>query len=121
MRHIIRNVEKWIEKYLTGCSNQHKVISRWQRFVAKWEEELTKNPIFEEEFEQEEKHLSNYDGPRPCGMIYREFGLHGYSMELFDASVDIQNGINDLGRTDFGNDELMSMMPYEGYIILLIL
>ena len=28
MRHIIRNIEKWTEEYLTGCSNQEKVIKK---------------------------------------------------------------------------------------------
>ena len=35
-------------------------------------------------------------------------------MELRDASVDTRNGIDDLGQTDFGNDHLMSMVPFEG-------
>ena len=34
MRHIIRNIEKWTETYLTGCSNQGKVIKRWLRVVS---------------------------------------------------------------------------------------
>ena len=116
MRHIIRNIEKWTEEYLKGCSNQHLATFRWQRFVTKWESEIAKNPIFQEEFEKEEKYLRktrNQPG-RPCGRIYREFGLHGQYMELRDASVDENNGYGDLGRTDFGNDHLMSMVPFEG-------
>ena len=75
---------------------------------------MVKNPMFQEEFDEEEKYLRNYDGPgRPCGIIYREFGLHGHPMELFDASENPENGIDNLGRTDFGNDQLMSMMPYK--------
>ena len=34
MRHIIRNIERWTEEYLTGCSNQEKVIKRWLRMVS---------------------------------------------------------------------------------------
>jgi len=117
MRHIVRNVEKWTEEYLTGCSNQDKVIIRWQKFVAKWEAELKKNSVFQEEFKQEEKYLRNYEGPRPCGKIYPQFGLHGTPYELYDAAVDPTQGIGNLGGTDFGNDELMSMMPYENCYI----
>ena len=81
----------------------------------RWENEIAKNPIFIEEFKKEEKYLRDNDGPgRPCGRIYREFGLHGQYMELRDASVDWRNGLGDLRETDFGNDELMSMVPYEG-------
>ena len=47
MRHIVRNVEKWTEDYLTGCSNQKIVIARWKRFVNRWENEMAKNPIFQ--------------------------------------------------------------------------
>ena len=115
MRHIIRNVEKWTEEYLTGCSNQNKVVNRWQRFVARWEHEIAKNPIFIQEFEKEERYLRNNDGPeKPCGRIYREFGLHGQYMELRDAFFNENNGIDNLGETDFGNDQLMSMVPFEG-------
>ena len=47
MRHIVRNIEKWTEDYLTGCSNQKIVIARWKRFVDRWENEMAKNPIFQ--------------------------------------------------------------------------
>ena len=115
MKHIIHNVKKWTEDYLTGCSNQQKVVNRWQRFINKWENEIAKNPIFQEEFKQEEKYLRNYDGPgRPCGRIYREFGLHGQYMELQDASQDEEYGFDDLDMTDFGSYHLMSMQPFEG-------
>ena len=57
MRHIVRNVEKWTEEYLTGCSNQKPVIARWRKFVDRWEREIAKNPIFQEEFKKEEKYL----------------------------------------------------------------
>jgi len=117
MRHILRNVEKWAEDFL-HCSNQKKVTSRWQRFMSKWESEIAKNPIFQEEFKKEERYLRNYDGPgRPCGRIYREFGLHGKYMEILDASIDSSYGFGDLGQTDFGNDQLMSMVPFEGCYI----
>jgi hypothetical protein len=117
MRHIVRNVEKWTKEYLTGCPNQDKVIHRWQKFVAKWESELKKNPVFQEDFKKEEKYLRNYEEARPCGKIFTQFGLHGNSYELYDAAVDGFNGIDHLGDTDFGNDELMSMMPYENCYI----
>ena len=92
------------------------------RFVERWEHEISKNPIFIEEYEEEERYLKNNDGPgKPCGRIYREFGLHGQYMELRDASFDRSyiengnvNGIDDLGDTDFGNDHLMSMVPFKG-------
>ena len=122
IRHIIRNIEKWTEEYLTGCPKQQKVVNRWLRFVAKWEQEISKNPIFIEEFEKEERYLRNNDGPeKPCGRIYREFGLHGQYMELRDASVDDSNGIDNLGLTDFGNNQLMSMVPFEGTVLKLII
>ena len=115
MKHIVRNVENWTEIYLTGCSNQEKVIGRWQKFVERWEKELAKNPIFQQEFENDERYLRHDIQPgRPCGQIFSEFGLRGRKMELNDASVDMSNGIDNLGDTYFGNDELMSMVPYAG-------
>ena len=115
MRHIIHNVKYWTEEYLTGCKNQGKVIARWQRFVDRWEHVISKNPIFSEEFKTEERYLRNNNGPaKPCGRIFREFGQHGQYMELRDAADDTSYGIDDLGQTDFGNDELMSMIPFEG-------
>ena len=76
---------------------------------------MAKNPVFVEEFEKEERYLRNYDGTgKPWGLIYREFGPNGQLMELFDASVDANHGYDELGDSDFGNDELMSMRPYEG-------
>ena len=68
------------------------------------------------------KQTRNQPG-RPCGRIYKEFGLHGQSMELFDASVDPppnawcdtdNNGQCDMYSTSFGDDQVMSMMPYSG-------
>ena len=71
------------------------------------------------------KQTRNQPG-RPCGRIYQEFGLHGQSMELFDASVDpppnpddtmcdtTTNGKCDMYATTFGDDQVMSMMPYSG-------
>ena len=115
MKHIVHNVQKWTEQYLTGCSNQGKVLKRWQKFTKKWEAEIDKSPAFQEEFKKEEKYLRSNDGPgRPCGRIYREFGLNGQYMELRDASYDTNNRIDDMGRTDFGNDQLMSMIPFPG-------
>ena len=54
MKHIVRNVEKWTEVYLTGCSNQKGVTDRWRKFVLRWETEIAKNPIFQQEYEKEE-------------------------------------------------------------------
>ena len=68
------------------------------------------------------KQTRNQPG-RPCGRIYQEFGLHGQSMELLDASVDppsndvcytTYNGKCDMYSTTFGDDHVMSMMPYSG-------
>lgn len=89
------------------------------RFVERWEHEISKNPIFIEEFEEEERYLSDFEEDfypegKPCGRIYREFGLHGEYMELRDASINHRNDIHDLRETDFGNDQLMSMVPFEG-------
>ena len=115
MIHIVRNIEKWTEEYFTGCRNQNVIVYRWQRFVLRWEAEINKNPTFFKEFEEEERYLRNNDGPgKPCGRIYREFGLHGQYMELRDASADASYGFDNLGQTDFGNDQLMSMVPFEG-------
>ena len=125
MIHIVRNIEKWTEEYLTGCKNQNKIVHRWQRFVNRWRDEIQKNPTFLKEFEEEEKYLRNNDGPgKPCGRIYIEFGLHGQYMELRDASADASYEVNNLGDTDFGNDHLMSMVPFQGepkYMILLMI
>ena len=117
MRHIVRNVEKWTEDYLTGCNNQGKVTHRWQRFADKWENEMAKNPTFQEEFEQEAKYLREARaGPgQPCGRIYSEFGLHGKSLEVREGEA---YGIGKLGSTDFGNDNVMSMLPFPGKYII---
>ena len=117
MRHIVHNIKKWTEEYLTGCSNQQRVIARWQRFIEKWESEIEKNQVFQEEFKKEERYLRNNNGPgRPCGKIFQGFSYEGYSMELYDGSYDLNNRINDLRNTDFGNDQLKSMRPYEGLL-----
>ena len=135
MRHIVRNVEKWTEDYLTGCSNQKIVIARWKRFTARWENEMAKNPIFAEEFKKEEAYLKetrSSHGRRPCGRIYKEFGLHGEYKELFDASVDAPDVCANDGYALFAygadlrnglcfmpsgwDNQLMSMIPYSGTI-----
>ena len=115
MMHIVGNVKKWSEHYLNGCKKQSKVEDRWKRFEGEWKKKMKKNSIFKKEFEEEERYLRNNDGPgRPCGRIFQEFGLHGQYMELRDASVDESNGYDDLRETDFGNDQIMSMVPFEG-------
>ena len=55
--------------------------------------------------------------PRPCGRIYNEFGLQGKYMEVFDATFAFEFGIDFLGHTVFGDNQLMSMVPYEGNFI----
>ena len=118
MRHIVQNVRKWTEEYLAGCSNQEKVVRRWEKFVVRWKTKAFKNSkmkSIQEELKKEERYLRNSDGPgRPCGKIYREFGLTGYMMELRDGSYDVNNRFDNLKDTQFGNDQLMSMRPYEG-------
>ena len=115
MRHIVHNVKKWTEENLKGCRNQEIAINRWQKFIGFWELEIRENPIFQEVSKNEERYLRNNDGPgRPCGKIYREFGLNGYHMEVRDGSYDPNNHFNNLKDTQFGNDQLMSMIPYEG-------
>ena len=88
------------------------------RFVERWEHEISKNPVFIEEFKEEERYLTEnlvVDGPgKPCGRIFMHYGLYGPYMELRDASVHTSNGIDDLGQTDFGNNNLYSMVPFEG-------
>ena len=115
MRHIIKNVEKITNNYLKGCPNEQKISRRWQRFVSKWENEISNSPVFRKEFENEKNYLQRNAGlGKPCGRIFREYGLHGQFMELRDAAVDSDNGFNQLSETDFGDNELMSMQPYEG-------
>ena len=116
-RHIIKNLEKWTELYLAGCRNRDKIVRRWGKFVLRWMQEIAKNPIFVEEFAKEETYLRSHGTRkgRRCGYIYNQFGLSGREMTLYDASEDDTNGFDDLGRTDFGNDELMSMVPYAGW------
>ena len=116
-RHIIKNLEKWTELYLGGCRNRDKIVRRWGKFVLRWMQEIAKNPIFVEEFAKEERYLRSHGTRkgRRCGYIYNQFGLSGREMTLYDASEDDTNGFDDLGRTDFGNDELMSMVPYAGW------
>ena len=115
LKHIVHNVKKWTEKYLTGCSNQEKVVKRWQRFTKKWEAEIDKSPAFQEELRKEERNLRNNDQPgRPCGRIYREFAVGGYYLQLYDSSYDTTKIFNDLRNTDFGNDRVKSMLPNPG-------
>ena len=80
-------------------------------------QEIAENPIFIEEFAKEETYLRSHTSGkgRLCGYIYNQYGLKGREMTLYDASEDDTNGFDDLGRTDFGNDELMSMVPYAGW------
>ena len=115
IRHVIRNLEEWVETTLSTCPKTENIINRWRRFAAKWEVELDTNPIFQEEIEEEKRNFrSQGSGNERCGVIYREFGLHGKYLYLYDAGVNPTNGYDYLGDTDFGNDQLMSMKPLPG-------
>ena len=120
--HIIHNVEYWIESYLRTCPNTDRIVRRWGGsngeggFVGKWEREIAKNPIFQEELEEEERFLDqrSESGARPCGYLFSEFGLHGVRITIYDASLDPKYGISSLGSTALGNNELMSVKPFLG-------
>ena len=115
IRHVVRNIEQWAEATISTCPNTKKIIKRWQKFAAKWERELKTNPIFQEEIEEEKRNFrSQGTGDERCGIIFTQFGLHGRALYLYDAAVDPDHGIDSLGDTDFGNDELMSMKPLPG-------
>ena len=121
MIHIIRNIEIWVETVLNKCPNSERIVKRWGGsngsggFVGKWEREIAKNPIFQEEIEEEDRYFrSQGSGNERCGVIFNQFGLHGNALYLYDAAADPNNGIDDLGWTDFGNDELMSMKALPG-------
>ena len=116
--HIIHNVEDWIETYLSKCRNSYRIVKRWGRFVEKWDREIAKNPIFQEELEEEERLLDqrSESGARRCGFIFSQFGLHGRRYNLYDASLNSKYGIEYLGNHPMGNDELMSVKPYPGWI-----
>ena len=117
MRHIVRNVEQWTAEHLEGCSNQKKVIQRWQKFAGKWEGEISRNPIFQEQFKIEKDFSrSNHGQGRQCGLVYPEVGLHGTPLMLYDASVDESNGWDDLAFSteDYLKNNIHSMVPYEG-------
>ena len=115
IRHVVRNLEQWAEATISTCPNTKKIVKRWQRFAAKWERELEKNPIFQEEIEEEKRNFrSQGTGDERCGVIFTQFGLHGRALYLYDAAVNPDHGIDSLGDTDFGNDELMSMKPLPG-------
>ena len=120
--HIIRNIEKWVETYIRTCPNSERIVKRWGGsngsggFVGKWERQITKNPIFQEQAEALKKRYfrNSANGNQRCGRIFREFGLHGHPLQLYDAAADPRNGIGRLGDTDFGNNQLMSMKPEPG-------
>ena len=123
--HIVHNIEHWIEAYLKKCPDRSfkKIVQRWKVFVEKWEREIAKNPIFQEEIEEDERLLRQQDaagersGWKPCGMLYSQFGLNGRRYRIYDASEDSSHGIDDLGDHPLGNDELMSVRPYPGCYI----
>ena len=124
--HIIRNIEQWVETYIRTCPNSERIVKRWGGsngsggFVGKWEREISKNPIFQEQAEAQIKryYRNGANGEERCGRIYKHFGLHiGHDdvpLNLYDAAVDPRNGIDRLIDTDFGNNHLMSMKPEPG-------
>ena len=121
MIHIIRNIEIWVETILNKCPKTEKIVRRWGGsdgsggFVGKWEREIAKNPIFQEEIEEEDRYFrSQGTGNNRCGIIFNQFGLHGKALYLYDTAADPNNGIDNLGETYFDNDELMSMKPLPG-------
>ena len=120
MLHIVNNIEHWIEAYLKKCGNTDRIVKRWKRFVAKWKHEIEKNPIFQEEIEEDERFLRQQDaasgrsGARRCGELFSQFGLNGRRYTIYDASVDRSQEIDHLGYHPLGNDELMSVKPYPG-------
>ena len=115
MKHIIHNIEEWVETTLSTCPKTDNIIKRWAGFVRRWEGEIEKNPIFQEEIESEKRYFrSQGSGDEGCGVIFSEFGLHGRQLPLYDAAVNPNHGYDDLGETQFGNDQLMSMKPFPG-------
>ena len=118
--HIFSNIDHWIEAYLKKCGGTGKIVKRWQRFLTKWKSEIAKNPIFQEEIEEDERSLRQQDaaagrsGARRCGELFSQFGLNGRRYIIYDASVDRSQGIDYLGDHPLGNDELMSVKPYPG-------
>ena len=116
--HIIHNIEYWIESYLRTCPYSQRIVNRWERFVRRWDLEIAKNPIFQEELDEEERFLEqrSHSGARPCGQIFSQFGLHGRSYYIYDASLNPKNGIDNLWNHPMGNDELMSVKPFPGRI-----
>ena len=118
--HIVNNIEHWIEAYLKKCQITNRIVHRWGVFVAKWKSEIAKNPIFQEEIEEDERFLRQQDaasgrsGARRCGELFSQFGLNGRRYIIYDASVDRSQGKDDLGNHPLGNDELMSVKPYPG-------
>ena len=120
--HIIRNIEKWVETYIQTCPNSERIVKRWGGsngsggFVGKWERQISKNPIFQEQAEAQKKRYfrNSANGDLRCGRIFREFGLHGHPLQLYDAGADPRNGIGRLSDTDFGDNQLMSMKPEKG-------
>jgi len=107
--HILNNMSKWAETYLQKCRNSDNVLRRYDRFMAKFEQQLMKNPNFQKEFDDDGVARTNQRGDRACGRIYNEFGLHGKSRQLYD-----DHEIGHLRDTDFGNDNVMSMAPMPG-------
>ena len=119
--HVIRNVEKWVETYMNTCPNTEKIVKRWGGsngsggFVGKWEREIAKNPVFQEEIKEQKRYFRNSaNGDLRCGVIFDEYGLHGNHLQLYDSAADPRMGINRLSLTDFGNNQLMSMKPEKG-------
>merc|ERR1712113_278839 len=75
--HILNNMSKWAETYLDKCKNSGHILSRYHKFMFKFEQQLMKNPKFQKEFDDDGVARTNQRGDRACGRIYDQFGLHG--------------------------------------------
>ena len=118
--HVVHNMKKWTKTYLSECKNQNKIVTRYEKFEDKFENELMKSPVFADEFREDEVLLENLEQRairegrgRACGKIWSEFGLHGKNIVVYDSSIDEDNGFHDLGRTTFGRYKLQSMQVLE--------
>ena len=43
MIHIVHNMKKWTKTYLSECKNQNKIVTRYEKFEDKFENELMKS------------------------------------------------------------------------------
>ena len=112
---IIQEIKAWIEENLFGCNDYKKIASKWQRFSTKWNNSIKPSSIVHQDTTDNEKHSRTFRDPSLiCGTIHQERHLRGYSLKLYDAGVDDNNGFNNLGDTSFRHDRLKSMRPAKG-------